>query len=130
MQQMGVGNRSKERDRKSELVLGTTYQLFKWDRNNLDRNFDFWETNRIAADRSFEKSIKRVSDISPFPLVPRIPLGPLMFPTCSARSNRSKGLPGTEIAKRSQLELVFATVRVSVHTPNMNPHYFVLTQRP
>ena len=51
---MRVGeNRSKERDRKSELVLGSTYQIFEWDRNNSDRNFDFWETNRIAADRIF-----------------------------------------------------------------------------
>ena len=32
------GNRSKERDRKSELVLRWTYQIFKWDRNNSDRN--------------------------------------------------------------------------------------------
>ena len=39
------GNRSKERDRKSELVLGSTYQIFEWDRNNSDRNFDFWETS-------------------------------------------------------------------------------------
>ena len=45
------GNRSKERDRKSVLVLGSTYQNFEWDRSNSDRNFDFWETNRIAADR-------------------------------------------------------------------------------
>ena len=36
----GVGrNRSKERDRKSELVLRSTYQIFEWDRNNSDRNF-------------------------------------------------------------------------------------------
>ena len=35
---------------KSELVLGSTYQSFQWDRNNLDRKDDFWETNRIAAD--------------------------------------------------------------------------------
>ena len=47
------GNRSKERDRKSELVLGSTYQIFELDRNNSDKNFDFWETNRIAADRIF-----------------------------------------------------------------------------
>ena len=33
------GNRSKERDRKSELVLRSTYQIFEWDRNNSDRNF-------------------------------------------------------------------------------------------
>ena len=33
------GNRSKERDRKSELVLWSTYQIFEWDRNNSDRNF-------------------------------------------------------------------------------------------
>ena len=31
--------RSKERDRKSELVLRSTYQYFEWDRNNSDRNF-------------------------------------------------------------------------------------------
>ena len=31
--------RSKERDRKSELVLRSTYQIFEWDRNNSDRNF-------------------------------------------------------------------------------------------
>ena len=37
---MGVGgNRWKERDRKSELVLRSTYQIFEWDRNNSDRNF-------------------------------------------------------------------------------------------
>ena len=33
------GSRSKERDRKSELVLRSTYQIFEWDRNNSDRNF-------------------------------------------------------------------------------------------
>ena len=33
------GNRSKERDRKSELVLRLTNQIFEWDRNNSDRNF-------------------------------------------------------------------------------------------
>ena len=27
------------RDRKSELVLSSTYQIFEWDRNNSDRNF-------------------------------------------------------------------------------------------
>ena len=25
----------------------------EWDRNNSDRNFDFWQTNSIAADRIF-----------------------------------------------------------------------------
>ena len=33
------GSRSKERDRKSELVLRSTYQIFEWDRNNSDWNF-------------------------------------------------------------------------------------------
>ena len=33
------GNRSKEQDRKSELVLRSTYQIFEWDRKNSDRNF-------------------------------------------------------------------------------------------
>ena len=33
------GNRSKERDRKSELVLKSAYQIFEWDRNNSDRKF-------------------------------------------------------------------------------------------
>ena len=33
------GNRSKERDPKSELLLRSTYQIFEWDRNNSDRNF-------------------------------------------------------------------------------------------
>ena len=33
------GNRSKERDRKSELVLRSTYQIFEWDRNNSGRTF-------------------------------------------------------------------------------------------
>ena len=33
------GSRSKERDRKSELVIRSTYQIFEWDRNNSDRNF-------------------------------------------------------------------------------------------
>ena len=33
------GNRSKERGRKSESVLRSTYKLFGWDRNNSDRNF-------------------------------------------------------------------------------------------
>ena len=47
------GIRSKEWDRKSELVLGSTYQIFEWDRNNSGRNFDFWETMRIAADGFF-----------------------------------------------------------------------------
>ena len=45
------GTRSKERDRKSELVLGSTYQIFEWDRNNSDRKFDFWETNRMDSGR-------------------------------------------------------------------------------
>ena len=43
---------AKKRDRKSELDLGSTYQIFEWDRNSRDRNFDFWETNRIAAEFS------------------------------------------------------------------------------
>ena len=38
MERVG-GNRSKERDRKSQLVLRSTYQIFEWDRNNSDRNF-------------------------------------------------------------------------------------------
>ena len=33
------GTRSKKRDRKSELVLRSTYQIFERDRNNSDRNF-------------------------------------------------------------------------------------------
>ena len=33
------GSRSKERNRKSELVLRSTYQTFDWDRNNSDRSF-------------------------------------------------------------------------------------------
>ena len=33
------GSRSKERDRKSELVLRSTYRIFEWDRNNSDRSF-------------------------------------------------------------------------------------------
>ena len=33
------GSRSKERDRKSELVLRSAYQIFEWDRNNSDRTF-------------------------------------------------------------------------------------------
>ena len=47
------------------------------------------------------QSMKRASDMSPFPLVPRSPLGRLIFPSCLARSNRSKDLAGTEIAKQS-----------------------------
>ena len=38
LQRVG-GSRSKERDRKSELVLRSTYQIFEWDRNNSDRSF-------------------------------------------------------------------------------------------
>ena len=34
--------------------------------------------------------IKRASDISQFSLVPRGPLGPLMFSSCKARSNKQK----------------------------------------
>ena len=34
------GSRSKKRDRKSELVLRSTYQIFEWDRINSDRNFN------------------------------------------------------------------------------------------
>ena len=34
---------------KNQLVLGSTYQIFEWDRKNSDRNFDFRETNRIAG---------------------------------------------------------------------------------
>ena len=37
----------------NQLVLGSTYQIFEWDRNKSDRSFDFWVTNRIAADRIF-----------------------------------------------------------------------------
>ena len=48
---LGWADRSKERDRKSELVLGSSHQSFQRDQNNSDRNFDFWETNQIAADR-------------------------------------------------------------------------------
>ena len=48
------------------------------------------------------------SDMPPFLFVPRGPLGPLLFPSCRARSNRTKDLAGTEIAKRLQRELVFA----------------------
>ena len=33
------GNRSKEQDRKSELVLRSTYQIIEWDRNNSERFF-------------------------------------------------------------------------------------------
>ena len=33
------GSRSKERNRKSELVLRSTYHILEWDRNNSDRNF-------------------------------------------------------------------------------------------
>ena len=33
----------------------STSQIFEWDRNNSDRNFAFWDTNRIAADRIFWK---------------------------------------------------------------------------
>ena len=33
------GNRSKERDRKSELVLRSTFQIFECDRNNSDGKF-------------------------------------------------------------------------------------------
>ena len=117
-----VGNRSKERDRKSELVLGSTYQIFEWNRNNADRNFHFRETNRIAADNFPEKY-----ETSPFPLVPRGPLGPLMFPSCQAGSNRSKDLAGTDIAKRSWWKLVFATVRASVHTEHM-PHIMIVNR--
>ena len=51
--------------------------------------------------RYHSKSIKRASDTSQFPLVPHGPLGPLIFPSCEARSNRSKDQAGTEIAKRS-----------------------------
>ena len=32
-------NRSKEQDRKSQLVLRSTYQIFESHRNNSDRNF-------------------------------------------------------------------------------------------
>ena len=39
------------------------------------------------------------SDMPPFPLVPGAPLGPLMFPSCQARSNRSKDLTGTEVVE-------------------------------
>ena len=34
------GSRSKERDRKSELFLSSTCQIFEWVRNNSDRNFN------------------------------------------------------------------------------------------
>ena len=33
------GSRSKEQDRKSELVLRSTYQIFEWDRNNSNQRF-------------------------------------------------------------------------------------------
>ena len=88
------GNRSKERDRKSELVLGSTYQIFGRNRNNWDRNLDFWETNQIAADRIFYKSIKRVSDMSPFPLVPRRPLGAAYVPSLLSEVEQEHRQPG------------------------------------
>ena len=42
------------------------------------------------------QSIKRAPDMFLIPLVPRGPLGPLMLPSCYARSNRSKNLAGNE----------------------------------
>ena len=79
------GNRSKERDRKSELVLGSTYKMFEWDRNNSDRNFNFWETNRIAAERiprvHFLERYKTCLGYVPTPSSAPRPLGAAYVPT-------------------------------------------------
>ena len=52
-------------------------------------------------------TLKCASHKSPFPIVYRGPLRPLILSSCQARSNRSKDLAGTKIAKRSYWELVF-----------------------
>ena len=64
------------------------------------------------------QSIRCASYMSPLSLVPRGPLGPLRFPSRYVGANTSKD-GGTEVVKRSYWELVFATLRASVHTPYM-----------
>ena len=67
----------------------------------ISSNFSFeWTKFEFSENRNkfdslcsnFELSIKRASDISPFHLLPRRPLGPLIFPSFYARSNRGKDL--------------------------------------
>ena len=64
--------------------------------------------------------IKRASVMSTFPLLPAA-LGDANVPIF---------LSEVEQEQKCNWELVFATMRASVHTPRMATHYFVLTQRP
>ena len=85
--------------RKRRHLTSSNFNL-EWTKSEFSKNRNKFE----SLCSNFEQtavSIKRASDISPFHLVFRGPLGLLMFPSCSARSNRSKDLAGTEIAKRS-----------------------------
>ena len=52
--------------------------IFGWTKFEFSKNRNKFES-RCS---NFELSLKRASDISPFHLVPRGPLGPLMFPSC------------------------------------------------
>ena len=70
---------------------------FEWTNIEFSKNGNKFE----SLCSNFELSLKRASDFFPIHLVPRGPLGPLMFPSCKARSNRSKDPAKTEIAKRS-----------------------------
>ena len=51
---------------------------FEWTKFEFFKNRNKFE----SLCSNFELSIKRASDISPFHLVPRGSLGPLMFPSC------------------------------------------------
>ena len=72
--------------RKSEIVLGSTGHGNKFE--SISSKFSFeWTKFEFSKNRNkfdslcsnFELSIKRASDISPFDLVPRRPVEPLMF---------------------------------------------------
>ena len=68
------GNRSKERDRKSELVLRSTYQIFEWDRNNSDRIF--YNHMAMPQCRYLAKGAKRPSHTTNTMKFDRIPFDP------------------------------------------------------
>ena len=57
--------------------IGSNFN-FEWTKFEFSKNRNQFE----SLCSNFELSIKRASDISPFHLVPRGPLGPLMFPFC------------------------------------------------
>ena len=70
----------KERNR-NKLIESShrNVKISNTDRNNLDRHT---AGNVKPPDLELIYSIKHASDMSRFPLLPRGPLGPVMFPSC------------------------------------------------